>query len=47
MAGVAKALPDRILAYEHRTLSQSSLQNALELAEILPTGSKLQAAVYR
>lgn len=32
---------DRILAYEHRTLSQSPLQNAIEVASALPENAKL------
>jgi CHAT domain len=32
---------DRILAFEHRTLSQSPVENAIELASLLPDGATL------
>lgn len=33
--------PGRVVAYEHRTLSKSPVQNAIELASTLPGGSRL------
>lgn len=32
---------DRVLAYEHRTLSQSPLENAIAIATVLPAGTRL------
>ncbi len=36
-----KLYSGRVVAYEHRTLSKSPLQNAIELATILPGGARL------
>src|ERR1700736_4306552 len=36
----------RILALEHRTLSQSPAQNALDLANLLPAGAKLHLITH-
>lgn len=37
---------DRVVAYEHRTLSRSPLENALQLAETLPDGAKLHLVTH-
>ena len=41
MATLLKQYPQRVLAFQHRTLSVSPLANALELAQCFPKGARL------
>jgi hypothetical protein len=36
-----RSFDDRVLAFEHRTLSQSPIENAIDLASALPSGARL------
>ena len=38
--------PKRVLAFQHRTLSQSPIQNALELAQQFPKGARLHVVSH-
>ncbi|MCA1626476.1 MAG: hypothetical protein LC742_00710, partial [Acidobacteria bacterium] len=41
-----KRYQDRMLGFQHRTMSQSPIQNALELAQTLPAGAKLHLVTH-
>ncbi len=38
--------PNRVLAFQHRTLSQNPIQNALELAKFFPKGARLHVVSH-
>ncbi len=41
MSSLLRAYPDQVLALQHRTLTESPIQNALALAEALPKSARL------
>lgn len=45
-AALLKRYQDRVLAWDHPTLTQSPIQNALELAQALPRGAELHLVTH-